>query len=188
MRSMQGPVPTLPPGPRAPAALQLLATWKRPAASLERLRQRYGNRITVQLPFQPPFVILADPDEIKQLFTAPPEVLHPGEGASVLEPIVGTNSVILLDEGPHLEQRKLLLPAFHGEKMQRLTGVMTELAEREVESWPREQPLRLHPRLQRLTLEIILRTVFGLEQGQRLDELRDLLTDVLSFGESPLSV
>ena len=117
-----------------PGALQMLATWKRPAASMERLRQRYGKRVTVQLPFQPPFVILSDPGDIKDLFMASPEALHPGEGARILEPIVGRNSVILLDEAPHLEQRKLLLPAFHGEKMQRLTGLMTELAEREIDA------------------------------------------------------
>ena len=178
----------LPPGPRVPGALQMIATWKRPAASLERLRQRYGKRITVQLPFQPPFVILSDPDDIKELFTASPETVHPGEGARVLEPLIGRNSVILLDEGPHMEQRKLMLPAFHGEKMQRLTGLMSELTERELDSWPREQLVALHPRLQRLTLEIILRAVFGLEQGQRLDDLRDALTEVLVFSESPLSV
>jgi cytochrome P450 len=178
----------LPPGPRVPGALQLLATWKRPAASTERLRQTYGTRITVKLPFQPPFVILSDPDEIKELFTAPPDVLHPGEGARILEPMLGRNSVIVLDEGAHMEQRKLMLPAFHGEKMMRLTGVMTELAEREVDSWPTGQPVKLHPWLQRLTLEIILRAVFGLEQGQRLDALRDALTEVLVFSESPLSV
>jgi cytochrome P450 len=178
----------LPPGPRVPGALQLVATWKRPAASLERLRQRYGKRITVQLPFQPPFVILSDPDEIKELFTAPPDVLHPGEGARVLEPLIGRNSVILLDEDAHLEQRKLLLPAFHGEKMARLTGLMEELAERELDRWPTGEEVALHPGLQRLTLEIILRAVFGLEQGPRLNDLRDLLTDVLVFSENPLSV
>ncbi len=178
----------LPPGPRLPAALQLLATWKRPAASLERLRRRYGKRITVQLPLQPPFVVLSDPDEIKQLFTAPAEVLHPGEGARVLEPIVGRQSVILLDEKPHLEQRKLLLPAFHGEKMVALRGLMQELADAELDSWPTGEPVVLHPRLQRLTLEIILRAVFGLEQGRQLDSLRNLLTEVLAFSENPLSV
>jgi hypothetical protein len=178
----------LPPGPRAPAALQLLATWKRPAASLERLRRRYGKRITVQLPFQPPFVILSDPDEIRELFMASPESIHPGEGARVLEPTVGSNSVILLDEAAHMEQRKLMLPAFHGERMQRLTGLMAELADREVASWPRDQPIKLHPRLQRLTLEIILRAVFGLEQGARLDQLREVLAGILAFAESPLSV
>ncbi len=178
----------LPPGPRTPVALQLVATWKRPAASLERLRQRYGTRITVRLPFQPPFVILSDPEEIKELFKAPPDVLHPGEGARVLEPLIGRNSVILLDEGAHLEQRKLLLPAFHGEKMQSLASLMSELTERELDSWPLERPVALHPQLQRLTLEIILRAVFGLEQGQQLDDLRDAVTDVLAFSENPLSV
>jgi cytochrome P450 len=178
----------LPPGPRMPGALQLIGFWKRPAASLDRVRHRYGKRVTVQLPFQPPFVILSDPEEIKQLFTAPAEDIHPGEGARVLEPTVGRHSVILLDENPHLEQRKLLLPAFHGERMARLTGLMQELTELELDRWPTGQVVALHPRLQRLTLEIILRSVFGLEQGRQLDELRDLLTQVLQFSESPLSV
>jgi cytochrome P450 len=177
----------LPPGPRAPSWLQLIGTWMRPTASLEGLR-KYGKRVTVQLPFQPPFVILSDPADVKEMFAAPPEVLHPGEGAWVLEPIIGRNSVILLDEAEHLEQRRLLLPAFHGERMQRLVGVMTELTEAEVAAWPTQEPLALHSRLQRLTLEIILRAVFGLERGARLDALRDALTEVLSFSESPLSV
>jgi cytochrome P450 len=177
----------LPPGPSAPRAVQMMATWTRPAASLEGLR-RYGKRVTVRLPFQPPFVMLWDPGDIKEVFTAPPEVLHPGEGARILEPLIGRNSVILLDEDDHLEQRRLLLPAFHGERMQRLTGLMTELAEREVASWPTDEPVALHPRLQRVTLEIILRVVFGLEEGPMLDRLRDVLTDVLAFTESPLSV
>lgn len=166
----------------------MVATWTRPAASLLRLRARYGKRITVKLPFQPPFVILSDPEEIKELFQAPPEAIHPGEGARILEPMVGPSSVILLDEAPHLEQRKLMLPAFHGERMQRLTGLMEELAEQEMASWPREQRVTLHPHLQRLTLEIILRAVFGLEQGRRLDRLRNLLTEILAFAENPLSV
>jgi cytochrome P450 len=177
----------LPPGPSVPRAVQMMATWTRPAGSLERLRH-YGKRITVRLPFQPPFVMLWDAGDIKEVFTAPPDVLHPGEGARILEPLIGRNSVILLDEDDHLEQRRLLLPAFHGERMQRLTGLMTELAEREVASWPTEEPVALHPRLQRVTLEIILRVVFGLEEGPTLDRLRDLLTDVLAFTESPLSV
>lgn len=177
----------LPPGPRVPPWMQLLGTWTRPTATLERLRA-YGKRVTVRLPFQPPFVMLSDPADVKELFAAPPEVLHPGEGAWVLEPIIGRNSVILLDERDHLAQRRLLLPAFHGERMQRLVGVMTELTEREVEGWPVGEPLALHSRLQHLTLEIILQAVFGLQRGPQLDALRDALTEVLSFSESPLSV
>jgi cytochrome P450 len=178
----------LPPGPRMPALLQTLGTWSRPTAFLDRCRARYGHRFTIRLLGQPPVVMISDPDEIKELFMAPPEVLHPGEGAKILEPIVGRHSVILLDEAPHLEQRKLLLPAFHGERMQRMAGLMSELTEREVAGWPRGEAVELHPKLQRLTLEIILRTVFGLDSGARLDSLRDLLTRLLAFSESPLSL
>jgi cytochrome P450 len=167
--------------------MQLAATWTRPTATLERLR-RYGTRCTVRLPFQPPFVMLSDPADIKELFTAPADVLHPGEGARVLEPVVGRNSVILLDEADHLEQRRLLLPAFHGERMQRMTDVMVQMTDVELDSWPTGEPVTLHPRLQQLTLEIILRSVFGLAAGPRLDRLRALLGEVLSFAESPLSV
>jgi cytochrome P450 len=178
----------LPPGPRMPAALQTIGFWSRPTSFLERCRERFGSRFTIRLLGQSPIVMLCDPEDIKELFRAAPEVLHPGEGARILEPVVGPNSVILLDEDPHMTQRKLLLPAFHGESMQRLSGLMAELAEREVAGWPLEQPVALHPRLQRLTLEIILRAVFGLERGAQLEELRELLTEILAFGESPLSL
>ncbi len=178
----------LPPGPRTPTLLQTLGTWSRPTALLERNRARYGPRFSVRLLGQPRIVMISDPQDIREIFMAPPEVLHPGEGAKILEPLVGRHSVILLDEAPHLEQRKLLLPAFHGERMQRLAGLMAELTEREIATWPREQEIELHPRLQRLTLEIILRAVFGLETGARLDSLRDLLTRILAFAESPLSL
>jgi cytochrome P450 len=178
----------LPPGPRVPAALQTVATWTRPTVGLLRARERYGKRFTVQVLGQAPFVILSDPEDIKEVFQTPPDVLHPGEGARILEPIVGPNSVILLDEAPHLEQRKLMLPAFHGEAMQSLAGLMSELTERELVSWPTDQPVALHPRLQRLTLEIVLRAVFGLEQGAQLDRLRELLTEVLEFAENPISL
>ena len=178
----------LPPGPRAPALLQTIGWWSRPTAYLERCRARYGKRFTVRLIGQSPFVVLSDPDELKQLFQAPPEVLHPGEGARILEPVVGANSVILLDEAPHLRQRKLLLPAFHGESMQRLASLMAELAEDEVAGWPQGEAFPSHPRLQRLTLEIILRAVFGLERGAQLESLRELLREILDFGNSPLSL
>jgi cytochrome P450 len=175
----------LPPGPSSPSAVQTLAWWTRLIPFLERCRARYGRRFTIRLLGQGPFVMLSDPDEIREVFTAPPDVLHPGEGARVLEPVVGRNSVILLDEQSHLEQRKLMLPAFHGEQMQRLTGLVAEVAEREAVRWPFDEPLALHPRLQDLTLEIILRAVFGLDPGPRLDALRKRLTTILEVGARP---
>jgi cytochrome P450 len=182
---MQG---TLPPGPRLPAALQTIGWWSRPVAFMERCRAQYGKRFTIRLVSTPPFVMLSDPDEVKEAFTASPDVLHPGEGARILEPVVGRNSVILLDESEHLEQRKLMLPAFHGEKMERLSGLMTEVSEREAASWPRGTPIALHPRLQTLTLEVILRAVFGLDPGERLDLLRERLTRILAVGSTPVSM
>jgi cytochrome P450 len=178
----------LPPGSRWPAAVQFLAVWTRPGGAVMRLRRRYGTRFTSRLPFQLPFVVLSDPEQIKELFLASPEDVHPGEGAWILEPVVGRYSLILLDEALHLEHRRLLLPAFHGERMQRLAGLMAALTAEEMSSWPVDEPVELHPRLQRLTLEIILRAVFGLSVGERLDGLRASLAQVLSFAESPISL
>lgn len=178
----------LPPGPRWPKAVQTLAWWSRALPFYERCRATYGPRFTMRVLGAPPFVHITDPDEIRQLFTAPPEVLHPGEGAAILEPIVGPRSVLLLDEKEHLAQRRLLLPGFHGERMQALTGLVEEVAERSVSAWPRDTPVALHEPLQQVTLEIILRAVFGLDPGPRLDRLRALLTEHIRVGAGPVGV
>lgn len=179
---------SLPPGPTYPSAMQMAGFWSRPLAFLERCRARYGRRFTIRLPFSPPFVMLTSPEEIKQVFTAPADVLHPGSGARVLEPVVGRNSVILLDGQPHMEQRKLMLPAFHGERIERLSALVEEVTDRVVASWPTDRPLRLHEEFQGLTLEVILRAVFGLEPGPRMDGLRGRLAAMLRFGEKPISL
>jgi cytochrome P450 len=179
---------SLPPGPRAPRWLQTMKWWTRPVPFFERCRARHGRRFTIHLLATPPFVMLADPGDVKEVFTAPAEVLHPGSGARILLPVIGRNSVILLDEDAHLAQRRLMLPAFHGEQVARLAQVMSEVAAAEVDRWPRDEPVALHPRLQALTLEVILRTVFGLEEGARLERLREHLTNVLAVGASPVSM
>jgi cytochrome P450 len=178
----------LPPGPPYPPAIQVVGFWTRPFAFLRQCRERYGKRFTIRLPLSPPFVMLTDPDEVKQVFTAPPDVLRPGQGARVLEPVVGANSVILLDEAAHMEQRKLMLPAFHGEHMERLTDLMEEVAAEELAGLPREESIELHPRMQDLTLRIILRAVFGLDPGERFEALRTRLQTMLAFGDRPISL
>jgi cytochrome P450 len=178
----------LPPGPPWPSAIQTVGWWNRPLAFHEDCRRRYGNRYTVRLLGAPPFVMHSDPEHIKEIFTASPEVLHPGEGAKILEPVVGTYSVILLDESAHLGQRRLMLPAFHGEKMQALSDLVTEVTQREVAGWPTGNEVALHPRLQGLTLEVILRAVFGIDQGPRLDAVRGALTDILDFATQPMTL
>jgi cytochrome P450 len=178
----------LPPGPKSPRTVQTLAWWTRSIPLFERCRARYGKRFTLRLLQTPPSIHLSDPADIKEVFTAPADVLHPGEGARILEPVIGANSVILLDESAHLSQRKLMLPAFHGERMAALTGLLEEVAEREVAAWPLDEPVALHPRLQSLTLEVILRAVFGLDPGPRFDALRDAFGNILEFGNHPASI
>ena len=179
---------SLPPGPSYPSLIQRVGFWSRPLAFFERCRARYGKRFTLRLPLNVPLVVHTEPEHVKEIYTAPPEVLHPGEGARVLEPIVGAHSVILLDEGAHMAQRKLMLPAFHGEKMERLSELVTEVTEAEVGAWGSEPETELHPRLQALTLEIILRAVFGLDPGPRLDALRDRLSQLLAYGDRPITL
>lgn len=171
-----------------PRALQTVGWWARPTGFLERCRGLYGKRFTIRLAAQDPFVMISDPEEIKQVFTAPPDVLYPGEGARILEPIVGPNSILLLDEGAHMSQRRLVLPAFHGERMKGLEEMVTEVTREQIESWPRGETLAMHPRMQELTMEVILSAVFGLRSGGRLDDLRLALTEMLAFGLSPLSL
>ncbi len=178
----------LPPGPRLPKALQTVGWWTRPTGFLERCRRLYGKRFTIRLAAQDPFVMISDPEEIKQVFTAPPDVLYPGEGARILEPIVGPNSILLLDEGAHMAQKKLVLPAFHGERMKGLEPMITEVTREQIASWPRGQRVPIHPRMQALTMDVILAAVFGLRSGDRLAELRLALTEMLEFGLSPLSL
>ena len=168
--------------------MQTVGWWTRPTGFLDRCRRVYGKRFTVRLAAQDPFVVISDPDEIKQVFTAPPDVLHPGEGTRILEPIVGPNSILLLDEGAHMSQRKLVLPAFHGERMKSLERMIAEVTREQIATWPRNELGPIHPRMQSLTLEVILAAVFGLRTGARLDALREALTEMLNFGLSPLSL
>ncbi|MEA2375000.1 MAG: hypothetical protein QOD53_1463 [Thermoleophilaceae bacterium] len=177
--------PKLPPGPGQPRLIQTLGWVTRPVSFFERGRARFGKRFTVRLLGSPAIVLLSDPEDLREVFTAPPDVLHPGEGVRIIEPVVGANSVLLLDENAHLEQRKLMLPAFHGERMERLSGLMAEVAEREAAAWPRDESIAMHPLLQSLTLEVILRAVFGLEPGERLDRLRESLTAMAELAVKP---
>jgi cytochrome P450 len=178
----------LPPGPSLPPSLQLLGTWLRPGMSMVAAMRRYGRRVTVNIPFQPPLVMISDPDEIKEIFKLPPDVAHPGQGARILEPILGRYSLILLDEDLHLEHRRLLLPAFHGDRMKLLVDLMRELTDAELDTWPTDTPVALHEHLQALTLEVILRAVFGMEKGQRLDDLREAVAGILALADRPLSI
>jgi cytochrome P450 len=168
----------LPPGPAAPAALQTYEWIARPTALLRRAQARYGEPFTLRtLWADAPMVLVSDPDEVRRVFTAAPDVLRGGESSSILEPFAGPSSILVLDGPEHLRQRRLMLPPFHGEHVQAYRQVMAELAEREVASWPADQAFAALPRMQALTLAVIMRAVFGAREEPALrDEIRRALT------------
>src|SRR3954452_18789200 len=162
----------LPAGPRMPRALQTIGWLNRPFQFVERARAKYGDTFTIEIG-RDTFVVLSDPADVKHVFTGDPAIYHAGAANIILLPFLGHKSVLLLDGAQHLSQRRLLLPPFHGEKMRRHVDLMREIAEREVAAWPRGVPIKAHPLMQKVTLEVIMRIVFGVDEGDpRLAELR----------------
>ena len=176
---------TLPAGPRMPPALQTAIWVRRAQWLLSQCAARFGDTFTLRIVPEGTWVILSDPADVKQVFTGDPRVFHAGEGNRILLPVLGEHSLLLLDEDAHMEQRKLLLPPLHGERMQRYGGLMRQIAGREIDAWPSGEPYRLRPRMQAITLEIILRAVFGLERGERLERLRVELRGLLDMLTRP---
>ena len=177
----------LPPGSHLPPAGQTLALWKSPFTYLEQCRSSYGSNFTIRATSRPPLIFLSAPNEIREIFRTPAEVLHPGEGGATVTPIVGESSFMLADEGEHLNARKVILPPFHTRVVHEHADLVAEVAQREIASWPRDVALALHPRLRALTLETILRTILGASgrlTDRRLYALRDRLLKMLSVTAS----
>src|SRR3954471_3358968 len=171
----------LPPGPSLSSARQVLAWIFRPEALLERARRERGDVFTVHLPLGP-IVAVADPQLIKDVFTGDPDVLRAGEGHRPLEPVVGPDSLLLLDGARHLRRRRLVLPPFHGERLQAYAEDMARLTREDVASWPHATPFALEPHLRAITLAIIVRVVFGIEDAGRAGALRALIPQMVPDG------
>jgi cytochrome P450 family 138 len=172
---------SLPPGPRAPRLVQTLAAVARPRPHVERARRRYGDVFTTRYIGFGPLVVVADPALIKQVFTEDPKVLHVGGDQNPLEPVLGRHSLLVIDEDRHLEQRRLLLPPFHGKRMQAYEGLIADIAAQEIDAWPRGVPFATSESFRRITLRAILRTVFG-AQGAEAAELERMLPPFIDMG------
>ncbi|MEA2373366.1 MAG: hypothetical protein QOH12_3760 [Solirubrobacteraceae bacterium] len=177
------------PGPRMPTAMQILGYWTRPTAFMERCRARYGSRFPLRIRVPPkPLVVLSSPEDVKQLFQAPSDVLYAGDGSATIEKYTGQSGLAWLDEDDHLARRKLMNPSMHGAAMEGIETAIVEITERELSSWPRGEVVALHPLVHRLTLNVMRQVTFGPEPDQRLDELIDVLADMMRFNASPVSV
>ncbi len=175
----------LPPGPRAPRALQTARWIARPAAFLEDAARRYGDMFTLKIANEGTWVFLSDPGAVKQVFTGDPRLLHAGEANIVLLPVLGSHSVLLLDDDAHMAQRKLMLPPFHGERMRGYEQTMAGVAAREIQRWPIGEPLSAWPTMQAITLEVIMRTVFGVRDSDRLERLGRALQSSIAWATEP---
>jgi cytochrome P450 len=165
--------------------MQTMRWFYRPISFLEDSRRRYGDAFSVRfIGFETPLVLFSDPAVVKAVYTERDNGLPPGRNL-VLEPLLGSRSVLLLEGAEHISRRKLMLPAFHGERMRAYESVMEEVVQREIDSWPLGGEFAIHPRMQAITLEVIMRAVFGVSDPIRLDRLRELLRRMLQMTAAP---
>ena len=175
----------LPPEPGSPPLVQMLRWAFRPIAFMEDCRRQFGDSFSVRfLGFERPMVLISDPEAIKALYREREHGLPPGRNI-ILEPIVGSKSLLIQEGAEHLSRRRLMLPPFHGERMRSYEAAMSEIVEAEIDSWPLGEEFPIHARMQAMTLEVILRVVFGVAGGPRLDRLREMLGTVLQETAAP---
>jgi cytochrome P450 len=175
----------LPPGPTLAPALQTVRWIRKPFDLMDECQARFGDTFTLRLAPFGAMVFFSDPEAVKDIFALGPDEGHAGKANFVLRPFVGNHSLLVLDGAEHLRQRKMMLPSFHGERMQAYGLTMTQLAHDSIDRWPIGEAFAAHRPMQSVTLQVIVRTVFGVEDGPRVSDLSDVLTRTLEAGTSP---
>jgi cytochrome P450 family 135 len=179
------PAEALPRGPRLPPLALTLVWALAPTWVMDQCARRYGDAFTLTFgPSGRKLVMLSDPEAVKAVFTAPPGVAPSAAGASPIAPVMGPSSVITLTGPEHMRQRKLLLPPFHGERMREYEDVIVQATRRSMADWPLGEPMKLSVRTRAITLEVILRAVFGVE-AERMGALREAIGGLLTPTQTP---
>lgn len=176
-----------PPGPPLPGLLQAGLIWLDPVRYVQACHRRYGKLFTTRIPGIGTLVFVTDPDDIRSVMRGDPALFHAGEAAAPLSQVVGPKSILMLDDDKHRRTRAMMLPAFHGDSVRRQVAEMVAITVDEVAQWPVGEQFPLFPRMQKLTLEVILRTVIGVHDERRLAALRAALPPMLDIG-SPLEL
>lgn len=172
----------LPPGPRWPAFAQTLMFMGARTVVAPRWQRKYGDVFSIHVAPAGRAVVLSRPEHIKEVFAGPADVFHAGEGNAILGPIMGEHSVLLLDESKHLAARKRVMAAFHGEAIASWAPVVEQLAADDVASWPVDTTFGVHQHMNDISLEVILRIVFGMTDESRLAQMRPLLKRLVRIG------
>ena len=179
-------VTSFPPGPSEPAIIQTLTYVRDPVTAIERWGKQYGDLFTIKIVGFGRFVFAAAPRELRQIFTADPEQVQTGTTNGQLKPIVGPQSILLLDGQAHHRHRRMMLPPFHGERIATYAEEIAAITRRTVASWPRRETFALHPHMLRITLEVLMRTVFGIHEPRRIAQLSELFSTLIDGWSSPL--
>jgi len=177
----------LPDGPRTPSIVQLIQWIASPLELLESAQKKYGDTFTLQLGSYRPLVFISNPQAIQEIFTASPEQFDAGSGNEILRPLLGDQSLTLMEGARHQRQRRLLLPPFHGDRMRAYGQLICDTTERTIGQWRIGEPFSVRSSMQEISLKVILQAVFGLYEGQRCEQLKQLLRSVLDVTGSPLS-
>lgn len=186
LERLEGPIkPVLPDGPHSPAVIQSTAWVYRPIEFMERNRRRFGPRFRARLGPLRNVVFLSDPAYIKTVLTGDSNLLRTGDINGIFRPIIGSDSILLLDGHEHIKARRLLLPPFHGGHLTGFRTVMEEVASRRVETWPTDEVFPVLPRMHEISTEVMLRVVLGVNEGDRYGRLAELLPRFLDLAQAP---
>jgi cytochrome P450 family 135 len=176
----------LPSGPPLPSFVQAAFWALRPLALMDRCAARYGEIFTLRVRRRP-WVLLSNPQHVKQVFTTDTNLLRAGAGEAnpLLGPLLGARSVMLLDEPQHMGDRKRLLPSFHGQRMKDYGAMMDDVARGQIARWPIGEPFELWPRMQAISLEVVMRSVFAGIDERRAATLRARLVEMTDWINKP---
>ena len=169
------PIAGLPPGPRTPSLVQTWQYLSRPIELFQTCQAHYGDTFTLRLAGMGCWVFVSKPEDVQAMFTGSPDTHEAGVvNAQIFGAITGSQTVLTLDGSAHLHQRRLVLPPFHGQRMIAYLDTIRDIAEAMVQAWPEDRPIKMHHHMQRATLNVIIRTVFGVDSPD--DRLASLLT------------
>jgi cytochrome P450 family 110 len=178
---------SLPPGPSAPAVVNLARWVGRPFEYLEDCTARYGDYFTVHLPAMPPNVVFSDPVAVRDLFTAPVDEVTVAEIAGVLKPVMGARSVMMIDGEPHRRERRRMMPPFRGGSVRTYGPTISESARAMIDRWREGERIEVLRELHAVTLDIIVRITLGPRTEERRAHLCEVVERFLEHGTSPLA-
>jgi len=178
----------LPDGPRTPSLLQTIQLIAQPTQFLDLCRERYGDPFTLRVLGlnSPPVVFFSQPQAIQDIFTLPSSQLDFRKATHVFEPLMGSQSLILQEGRSHQRQRQLMMPPFKSDRMKSYGQLICEITEQAMTQWTPGLSFSIHKAMPEITLQIILRVVFGIDPGPRYQQLEKLLSSLLEDVTTPL--